>query len=82
MKVVFISNFYNHHQKPFSYKIFSALGNNYYFIETEKIPEERKNMGYGMETFPEYVVTADKDKNNAVIQKLIEDADVLIVGGK
>ena len=35
MKVVFISNYFNHHQKPFLAAMFNLLGENFCFIETE-----------------------------------------------
>lgn len=76
MKIVFASNFFNHHQKPISDCFYKELGNDYFFIETSEISEERKNMGWGIEEYPPYVKNiSDKDS-----QKLIDDADVVIFG--
>ena len=52
MRIAFITNFYNHHQKPLADAMYAALGDDYYFIETAPIPEERLNMGWGGEEKP------------------------------
>lgn len=81
MKIVFISNFFNHHQKPFSDKLFSVLGNEYCFIETEGIPDERRKLGYGMDVIPPYVLCVrDDNEKKSIAYKYIEDADILIAG--
>ena len=46
MNIVFLSNYFNHHQKPLSDELFSLLKGNYYFIETMPIEEERVNLGW------------------------------------
>lgn len=77
--VVFISNYFNHHQKPLSDALFSLLGGGYYFIETEPMSEERIKLGYGMATYPEYVIrSADFQKND--YSSLINGADAVIIG--
>ena len=79
--VIFLSNFFNHHQKPVSDAFFSKLGNGYYFIETNKMSQERRNMGWGLNNYPSYVITCDTFyENQAFYQKLIEQADVVIIG--
>ena len=81
MKVVFITNFYNHHQKPLADAMYAALGDGYHFIETEKITEERRNMGWGREEKPSYVLqnyTDQSTRDNC--QQLINEADVAIIG--
>lgn len=79
MKVVFISNSFNHHQKPFSDAMYSRIGKSYCFIETRPIRKERLEMGWGKEEKPDYVkqnyVSADAQK---VCQELIDDADIVI----
>ena len=81
MKVVFISNYFNHHQKPFSDAIYKRIGEDYYFIETSVISEERLKMGYGGDMKPTYVkqnYLGEKSKNEC--QKLIDEADVVLYG--
>lgn len=81
MKIAFVSNFYNHHQKPVSDELYSMLGDGYHFIETEKISEERLNMGWGRDEKPTYVLqnyTDQTAKENC--QRIIDEADVVITG--
>ena len=80
-KVVFLSNYFNHHQKPFADELFKRLGKGYKFIETGVMSEERKKLGWGMENIPEYVIPAVVLR--AHLQEgmaLIDDADVVIIG--
>ena len=56
MKIVFLTNYYNHHQKDLSNAMYEYTKYNYFFIETEKISEERLNMGWGEDQVPEYVL--------------------------
>lgn len=80
-KLVFISNYYNHHQKYLSDEFYMLTNNNYYFIETQPIDEERLSMGWGGEVKPKYVkqnYTSEKDA--LVCQTIINNADVVIIG--
>ena len=81
MKVVFITNFYNHHQKPLADAMYAQLGEDYRFIETEKIDEERIKMGWGNEARPSYIL--QNYLNSAAkehCQRLIDEADAVIIG--
>ena len=81
MKIVFISNFYNHHQKPVADELYSIIGSDYYFIETQKISEARLSMGWGRDEKPPYVLqnyTDESAKENC--QKIIDEADVVVIG--
>ena len=77
MKIVFLSNFFNHHQKPFSDELY-RLNSDYFFIETSPIPIEQKAMGYEIGDIPTYVLNFSNDKDLCI--KLINNADVLIIG--
>lgn len=81
MKIVFISNFMNHHQLPFS-KALIDMGIEYIFIATESIPQERVNMGYeDMNHEFGFVICAYENHEN--YKKAIEacfSADVVIIG--
>ena len=55
MKTIFISNYFNHHQKAVSDALFSLTGGQYNFISTGQMREDRKKLGYGMDTIPGYV---------------------------
>ncbi len=82
MKMVFLTNYYNHHQKPLADAFYSMLGDDYYFVETEKITEERLNMGWGGDDKPPYVLKCDfqNEHSNEDIRQLINDADVVMLG--
>ena len=79
--LVFISNYFNHHQKPICEEIYHLLGDGFKFIETAEITNERKNMGWGESIFPSYVILEKDYKNNiGKYQELINKADVVIIG--
>ena len=81
MKIVFLSNFFNHHQKPLSDELYRLTDGKYVFIETQKMSDERKKMGWGMQEFPSYVISnfEDEEQKNHC-QALIDEADVVIIG--
>lgn len=82
MKVVFISNFMNHHQLPFCMAMVNNPEIEYTFIATEPIEEERLKMGY-LDMNHEYdfiVCSYDNKENYTKALELCNNADVLIVG--
>lgn len=78
--VIFLSNYFNHHQKPFSDSMYRKLGSGYKFVATEKMDEERRNMGWKMDEIPEYVCEAISDQQIQSVQNSINNADVVIIG--
>ena len=81
MKIVFASNYYNHHQKPLADALFRQTNGQYTFIATQPMSEERKNMGWGQEEVPSYVKYNYLDEQSkAECQRLIDEADVVILG--
>lgn len=81
MKVVFVSNYFNHHQKPFCDEMYQRLGTDFSFISTSVMREERKKLGYTQDNFPDYVCLAYENKqqwDDAVA--LINDVEVVIAG--
>lgn len=77
MNIVFLSNFYNHHQAYLSRKLYELTGGNYAFITTIDIPEERKNLGY--RNFGDNFVLYYEDAPEKA-QTLIDTAEVVIFG--
>lgn len=71
MKTVFISNYFNHHQKAFSEAFFRLTDGNYTFVSTGEMSEMRKKLGY-KEEIAEYV------KKAADSEKEISEADMII----
>ena len=81
LKIVFLSNYFNHHQKYLSEELNNLTEGNYYFIETEPMENERLNMGWGMNEKPCYVkqnYTNDEAKSEC--QSLINSAEIVIIG--
>lgn len=81
MKIVFLSNYFNHHQKPLSDELFSLLNGNYYFIETMPIEEERVKLGWGNDKKPDYLLQSYKSEHDLrVCKNLVDSADAVIIG--
>lgn len=81
MKVVFVSNYFNHHQAPFSEAMNILTNGNYWFVATEEMSEERRNMGWKFEKLPDYVIKSYESKESLnCARKKIEDADTVIFG--
>ena len=77
MKLVFLSNFMNHHQMPLSKKFYEVLGSDYYFIATSEMSEEQRNLGYEDMTAP-FILQYSEDKKKCKF--LIDNADAVIFG--
>lgn len=83
MKIVFVSNYFNHHQKPVSDRLYERLtdiNGSYTFIQTEPMEEERIRMGWG-EVFKNTSYLANYEDDPKKYQALIDDADIAIFGG-
>lgn len=79
MRVTFFSNFLNHHQLPFCLEMQKRLGNNFKFVATEEIPEERLKLGYDdMNKAYDFVVRAYEDEKTAY--DLGVNSDAVIIG--
>lgn len=79
MVVTFISNYINHHQIPFSNACHELLGDNYHFVQTQPMEQERLAMGWnaGGEKLS-YVHCLYEEEE--FCRKLIMDSDVLLAG--
>ena len=54
-QLVFVSNYINHHQIPFCNALYNVLGENFCFIQTEPMEQERVKMGWNEKTELPYV---------------------------
>lgn len=80
MKVVFLSNYYNHHQSAVSEEFYKQTEGDFRFIATSTMSDERRKLGYGI-TYPDFVVESYKDDDTySRCLWLIDEADVVIVG--
>lgn len=81
MKIAFVSNFYNHHQKSLADALYSMIGDDYYFIETARISEERLKLGWGGDERTPYILQSYLDDSSRdKCQQIIDNADVVIIG--
>jgi glycosyltransferase involved in cell wall biosynthesis len=76
MKIVFLSNYFNHHQRYLSNHLAEKC--EYTFIETEEMEEERVKLGWRVSSMPDYVMNYNKQKEDC--DKLINEADVVVYG--
>jgi Glycosyltransferase len=81
MRVVFVSNFFNHHQSSISDFLFRHPELEYRFIETSKVPEERIKLGYHTLIARDYVIRAyESEQKYAESMDWIKQADAVIFG--
>ena len=81
MTIVFVSSFFNHHQKPLCDALFAETGGAFTFIATSPMPQARRELGYGRDPEPSYVLSSYSGEDALHrCRKLICDADVLIFG--
>ena len=77
MRIAFLSNYFNHHQKPLSDQL-ADLSEEYYFVSTQPMEQERFNMGWGNDDIPQYVI--DYQCNKEKVDIIISDFDIIIYG--
>ena len=58
LKITFYSNFLNHHQTSFCEAMVKRLGENFHYVATVPVPEERLSMGYHDYTKESYAINA------------------------
>lgn len=81
MQIVFVSNYYNHHQKSLSETLDKLTDHKYHFIATSKMREDRRKFGYGNWDLPEYVIESYTGEDAyARAMDTIRCADVVIAG--
>ncbi len=79
MKITFVSNYINHHQIPLSDTLYHELEENYHFIQTQPMEEERVQMGWKEEN-GELPYLRLLYREEAECKALIADSDVVIFG--
>lgn len=78
MKIVFVSNYYNHHQHPVC-EALSVLCESFYFISTNVMRDERKQLGYGIAE-PSYVIHGYEEGKAKAAKDIVRNADVILCG--
>lgn len=81
MKLVFITNYIHHHQIPLADEFYRILGEEYKYVATDALPEWLIKGGYDPSISRPYVIRAyENDLKRQGAKKLVNDADVVIVG--
>lgn len=83
MRLVFASNYINHHQMPVSQelnRLCQEQGGSYAFVQTEPMEQERVDMGWG-EILREADFVRNYWEDEGGCQRLIDEADAVIFGG-
>lgn len=80
MKIIFVSNYINHHQIPVSNELYRQLGEDYCFIQTEPIEAERLQMGWEDQTGKLPYLKCYYEQPE-VCKRLIMESDAVIFGG-
>lgn len=83
MQMVFVSNYFNHHQLSFCDALYELLEGSFCFLQTQPMEEERVKMGWQAEERP-YVRYTQPDgttTGGSEWQNLLLTADVVIFGG-
>lgn len=79
MKLVFVSNYINHHQIPFCNAMYETLEGSFAFIQTEAVEQERIRMGWKENQELPYLKLYDQEPE--ACRQLIHDAKVVLFGG-
>lgn len=77
MKILFMSNFFNHHQSAISDALWKKTDGCFLFVDTMRIPAGRKKLGYG-ELERKYRLNWKQQKQQVIAA--IREADVVITG--
>lgn len=82
MKVLFISNFINHHQAPIADEMYQLLNGDFHFVETMPMPNHMSNIGYADLSSKEYVIKAWENPSNLTyVKNLVVNSDVVLFAG-
>lgn len=80
MKVVFVSNYLSHHQKPFCDAMQALCGEEFAFVATKTINEKRIRMGWRSDPAPYLVPAYLGGEAEERALALAREADVVILG--
>ena len=80
MNLIFLSNFYNHHQGPLCRALAAQSGVSFRFLACGTISLERRAMWGEIRDLPDFVVTPRTPAEWVVASREILEADAVIVG--
>ena len=79
MIFTFVSNYINHHQIPLCDALYRELGENYTFIQTMPMEQEREDMGWGVDVHSLPYVQCLYEEEYECMKKIAE-SDVVLFG--
>lgn len=80
MKIVFCSNFMNHHQLPLA-EAFQKQGNEYIFIADTAVPQQRISLGYqDMNSLPFVIRSYESAEAYQIACQKVKEAEIVISG--
>lgn len=79
MRIVFISNFLNHHQLPLIRSL-QVFFDEVKFISTEKIPDERLQLGYDEMTNYDFLIDVTDQRSLDIAMSICSDFEIAIIG--
>lgn len=79
MKFTFVSNYINHHQLPLAKEMYRVLGDDYAFVETEPMEQERIALGWGEDEAIPFCHKYYEEEE--FCKKLILESDIVMFGG-
>ena len=79
MKIIFISNYYTHHQAPLCRALYELTDGQFLFLETEAFSRERQSMGWQAQTGVPFVRGCGQWSREDAAEALLS-ADVVILG--
>lgn len=82
IRFCFFSNYLNHHQLPFCLEMVKLTGGSFVFVETEELPQKRKELGYkSLGEQYDFVLNATKGVEfEKQAMEIAKSADVMIFG--
>ena len=81
MRLIFITNLVHHHQIPLADEFYKLIGDEFVYIAVETLNDTLIRGGYNPNISRPYIIKAyEKDASGVNIKKLVEEADVVIIG--
>ena len=79
VSICYISTYLNHHNKTLCEALNDLTGGHFHYVATSNISEMRRNMGFS-QLEADYLLDYANSDNPQEIQRVIDDADVVIAG--
>ena len=77
MKILFLSNYFNHHQAPLCDALHTLTGGKFCFVETASMPREQRELGYPR-LERSYLLSWENERDRVLEE--VGNADVVIAG--